>query len=167
MRSPFSLTFAALACLIGSGCSTTVRETTEVRPAPAGIESMRTTTQIDGRTVDRLTKEWEKEYIEAVGNGPYVDKYPGQTARNKLLALEAARADAKARLLEQVTATKVTSSVTVADLSASTLVQTQVRGYVQDAETVSERYIDSDQRYEVRLRMAKLVLLKIVRESVR
>lgn len=144
------------------GCGAQVRSvetTTSAVPGVGPVTERQHT--IDGRTVETLRATWETEYLEAVGMAPVVAKYP-DPARNRELARRGAVADARAKLAGMISAVRVDETTTMADLETSNIVRTAVSAIVQDTEIVSETLVEGTNSWEVRVRMPKVRLLRIV-----
>ena len=140
---------------------------TETVVSMDGQQASSQTLTIDGVPIETIRREWENQWVEATGSAPYIDKYPGQAIRNRALAREAALALAQRGLIEQVAAVQVTASTRVVDLMATSIVDTRIRGAVQNAEIISEGWVRDNEAYEIKMRMPKAVLLRIIEETRR
>jgi hypothetical protein len=157
------------------GCAaSTVQSTSETRTPvqranPSGAELSRSSVTIDGVTIERLRKEWATEFVEAVGRAPLVEKYPGESARNRALTREGAKVKAQEALYSQIGTIQITSTTTVIDFVTTAVSQSMIRGEIRELEEVSGGWIkdrEGAESYEVRLRMPKIRVLRVI-EDVR
>jgi hypothetical protein len=158
---------AVMLVLLAAGCAprTTTVETTTVAVPGGGTVTERQRT-VDNRTIETLRATWETEYLEAVGTAVVVDRYP-EPARNRELARRGAVADARARLAAMISAVRVDETTTMADLETSNMVRTSVTALIHDSEILSEAFSEAAGRWEVRVRMPKVRLLRVLESQSR
>lgn len=83
------------------------------------------------------TIDWSKGYVEATGQG--TSRYMGNRIQEELMAKQAARTTAQARLLEQVNGIRLTGLSTLGTQAAGdTRAATRIKGTLKGAKTVSE-----------------------------
>ncbi|NVK20461.1 MAG: hypothetical protein HWE30_17340 [Methylocystaceae bacterium] len=112
--------------------------------------------------------DWSQGYVEATGQG--TSRYMGNRIQEELMAKQAARTTAQARLLEQVNGIRLTGLSTLGAHSQSdTRAATRIKGTLKGAKTVSETAIwhkdESSRRGEVVL--AEITLRLCVSPSCR
>lgn len=96
--------------------------------------------------------DWQAGYVEATGQG--TSRYMGNRIQEELMAKQAARTTAQARLLEQVKGVRLTGLSTLgAEAQGDTRAATRIKGTLKGARTVTETVTwhkdDSNRRGEV------------------
>lgn len=96
--------------------------------------------------------DWQAGYVEATGQG--TSRYMGNRIQEELMAKQAARTTAQARLLEQVKGLRLTGLSTLgAEAQGDTRAATRIKGTLKGARTVNETVTwhkdDSSRRGEV------------------
>jgi len=161
------LLVATLACPVAGGCGPSIRETTTTTVAlPGGGEATERQTTVDGKAMESLRVSWEADTLRAEGRAEVSNKYPGDPSRNRGLARVAARQAAEANLARQIADIRVSETVTVADLQASVLSRSAYEEVIRGgAEVVDEVFDEARQEWLVRMKMAKVRVLRIVETS--
>lgn len=166
-----SLPMSCLLILCVIGCSSTTRRIeTTVRSEPDGTTTVNRSESVDGAVIARLKTEWEGTYIEVSGWAPVTNKYPGEVERNRGVAQDGARLVAETELIKAVSAVRITQQQTMIDRVPTTRVESFVRGVAMPGAEVLEDGVvrgEAGERWQVKLRVAKTVLLTIIEESVR
>jgi len=150
------LSVLLMALFLFAGCSETRVETR----IEDDVET--STTTHNGYEIERLTKEWETELIEADGEAPVIDKY-NDIQRDKELARRGAILAAQANLARKISAIQITETVTMRDLETSIQTQSYLNSEIQNCKVISEIYDYEKRMWFVTVQMEKKKLVHVLR----
>lgn len=165
LRSTVLAALLAWSGLCLTSCSHHTQNTSVIEDGRSGGEIARTTS-MDDETISQVKTEWENEVLSASGSAPYIDKYPGQVARNKELARKGAMVDAKRNLAEKAGKVHIRGATTISDLVTTDYARSEFNAVLEEVEVTSEEFVGEgeDAVWKVTVEMPQTKLIKIVED---